>query len=118
MMARIISATVLAVALTAGTLSDAKPLSRIIAEMGLSPDDFKVVNATADAMLESGRPQVGAEQSWSNPESGSKGTIRVQGVRDNCVQLQHFIQPDGTDQTREVGTQRCRSADGKWILTP
>ncbi|SLN72566.1 hypothetical protein [Ruegeria meonggei] len=114
-----ISSTLMAVALLgAAAAVQAKPLSRIIAEMGLSPEDFSVVNATADAMLASGTPQVGTESTWMNETTGSKGTIRVRDVRDNCVHLQHFIQPEGAEQTREVRTRRCRDAGGNWILTP
>ncbi|NVO57141.1 hypothetical protein HW561_15210 [Rhodobacteraceae bacterium B1Z28] len=96
----------------------AKPLSRIIAEMGLSPADFEVVNAVSTTLLSNGTPSVGQEQSWMNAETGSQGTVRVNGVQDNCVQLQHFIQPEGADDTREIRTQRCKDASGNWIMTP
>lgn len=106
------------VILGAATVVQAKPISRIIAEMGLTPADFEVVNIAADAMLAGGTPRVGEESTWVNDATGSKGTIRVRDVRDNCVHLQHFIQPEGSDQTREVRTRRCRDAGGNWILTP
>ncbi|WP_170332853.1 hypothetical protein [Ruegeria arenilitoris] len=114
-----ISSTLAAViVLGAVTVAQAKPLSRIISEMGLTPADFEVVNATADAMLAGATPRIGEERNWANDATGSKGTIRVRDVRDNCVHLQHFIQPEGSDQTREVRTRRCRDAGGNWILTP
>lgn len=106
------------VSLGLGGIAQAKPLSRIIAEMGLTPEDFEVVNATADQMLASGSISAGEESSWVNEATGSKGTIRVRDIRDNCVHLQHFILPEGSDQSREVRTRRCRDADGNWILTP
>ncbi|WP_420586390.1 hypothetical protein [Ruegeria sp.] len=114
-----ISSTLVAVVVL-GTVpvAQAKPISRIIAEMGLTPADFEVVNAASDAMLSGAMPRVGEESTWVNDETGSKGTIRVRDVRDNCVHLQHFIQPEGADQTREVRTRRCRDANGNWILTP
>ncbi len=114
-----VSSTLVAIAVLGSSVAiHAKPLSRIIAEMGLSPEDFNVVNATADAMLSSGSPQAGTERTWMNEATGSQGTIRVRDVRDNCVHLQHFIRPEGSDQTREVRTRRCRDASGNWILTP
>ncbi|WP_037311988.1 hypothetical protein [Ruegeria halocynthiae] len=114
-----ISSTVVAAALLGlAAVTQAKPLSRIIAETGLSPADFNIVAATADAMLAGGTPQVGTESTWHSDETGSKGTIRVGEVRDNCVQLQHFIQPAGADETREIRTRRCRDAAGNWVLTP
>ena len=102
----------------AGSFVQAKPLSRIIAEMGLSPEDYNVLNATTNAMLADGAPSVGTERDWSNSETGSKGTVRVREVRDNCVHLQHFIVPAGAEQSREVRTRNCRDAGGNWILTP
>ncbi|WP_254429183.1 MULTISPECIES: hypothetical protein [unclassified Ruegeria] len=113
-----VTAFVFAAMVGFGTGSHAKPLSRIIAEMGLSPADFNVVNATADSMLENGAPPVGTERNWTSQDSGSKGTIRVRDVRDNCVHFQHLIQPEGTEQVREVRTRRCQDAGGAWILTP
>jgi len=98
--------------------AQAKPLSRIIAEMGLSPADFQVLDATSTALLSGGTPSVGQERNWKNAQTGSKGTIRVRDVRGNCVHLQHFIQAEGSDQTREIRTRRCRDAGGNWIMTP
>ncbi|MDA7967251.1 hypothetical protein [Ruegeria sp.] len=107
----------LAAIATAGAVQ-AKSLSRIIAEMGLSPADFEVVSATSNAMLSSGTPSVGQERSWVNEDTGSKGTIRVRAVEGNCVSLQHFVQPAGAEETREIRTRRCKDASGNWILTP
>lgn len=98
--------------------AQAKPLSRIIAEMGLSPADFQVLDAASKTLLSGGTPAVGAQQSWDNPETGSKGTVRVQEVRGNCVQLQHSVQPGGADAPRQIRTRRCRDAGGNWLLTP
>ncbi len=112
--------TALAATLFLGTngFAQAKPLSRIIAEMGLSPADFEVVNATSNALLSSGSPSIGQERAWLNQDTGSKGTIRVQSIQDNCVILQHVVQPEGAEQARDIRTRRCRTADGNWILAP
>lgn len=118
MKARILCVSAVCAAISLALPVQAKSLSRIIAEMGLSPADFEVVSATSDAMLAGGAPRVGQEESWINDETGSKGTIRVQAVQDNCVSLQHFVDPAGADGTREIRTRRCQDASGKWILTP
>lgn len=114
---KIFTLLTLAAFATAGAVQ-AKSLSRIIAEMGLSPADFEVVSATSNAMLSGGMPSVGQERNWINEETGSKGTIRVQAVQGNCVNLQHFVQPAGAEETREIRTRRCKDASGNWILTP
>lgn len=118
MKARKFVAILALVGISAGIGAQAQSLSRIIADMGLSPEDFNIVNATADQMLAGGTPPVGTERAWMNDATGSKGTIRVRDVRDNCVSLQHVIQPGGTDQTRDIRTRRCQDAGGNWILTP
>lgn len=112
--------TTLIALLLAGLIgtAQAKPLSRIIAEMGLSPADFQVLDAASTALLSGGTPSVGQERNWANDQTGSKGTIRVRDVRGNCVHLQHFIQPEGSGQTREIRTRRCRDAGGNWLLAP
>ncbi|WP_120634307.1 hypothetical protein [Ruegeria sp. EL01] len=111
------TAAVLGVALFVGA-AHAKPLSRIIAEMGLTPADFEVVSVASNTLLSNGNPSVGKEQSWVNEATGSTGTIRVGNVQGNCVELQHFIQPEGSDQIREIRTRRCQDASGKWIMAP
>ncbi|MGI9368601.1 MAG: hypothetical protein ACR2O2_07155 [Ruegeria sp.] len=112
--------TVLIVFTVFGSASgaQAKSISRIIAEMGLSPEDFQVVSDASDALLKSGTPSVGKERAWSNESTGSKGTVRIRDVRQNCAHLQHFVQPAGADASREIRTRRCRDANGNWILTP
>ncbi len=118
MKAFVYTALVAALFLGVGGIAQAKPLSRIIAEMGLSPADFEVLNDTSNALLSTGTPSVGQERAWLNQDTGSKGTIRVQSVQGNCVILQHFVQPEGTAQARDIRTRRCKTADGNWILTP
>lgn len=108
----VVSAMGLAVA------AQAKPLSRIIAEMGLTPADFEVVNAASNALLSGGTPGRGQEQAWVNEDTGSKGTIRVQSVEGNCVVLQHLVQPEGAEEARDIRTRRCKDASGNWILAP
>ncbi|WP_298849822.1 hypothetical protein [uncultured Ruegeria sp.] len=118
MKAKILTAIAACGVLLMTNVAEAKPLSRIIAEMGLSPADFEVVNAASNALLTSGTPSVGQKQSWKNDDTGSKGTIRVRNVQGSCVSLQHVIQPDGGDQSREIRTRRCNDGNGNWILTP
>ena len=118
MKAWISAALITAVTLGLSGAVQAKPLSRIISEMGLTPADFEVLSATSDAMFASGAPSAGQEREWINEDTGSKGTIRVLGTQDNCVDLQHFVRPAGADQTRQVRTRRCRDASGNWVLAP
>ena len=96
----------------------AKPLSRIIREIGLTPDDYEVMQTTVDQLFANGVPSVGRQLSWNNPDSGSKGTVKLRARRDSCVYLQHFVFPQGAPQSREIRTRWCQDANGTWLLTP
>lgn len=100
------------------SVTDAKPLSRIIAEMGLSPADYEVLSATTSEMLSGGAPGVGQERNWFNETTGTKGTVRVRDVQGNCVHFQHFVQPADAAPNPEIRTRQCQDASGNWILTP
>ena len=118
-MKRLISAVLVASALAgAAVVAEAKSLSRIIAEMGLSPADFELVSAAANSLFADGAPSAGQEAAWANDASGAKGTVRVREMRDNCAHLQHFILPEGADASREIRTRRCLDTGGNWVPTP
>ncbi|MEX0365929.1 MAG: hypothetical protein AB3N22_07660 [Ruegeria sp.] len=118
-MKRLITAVLAASALAgAAVVAEAKPLSRIIAEMGLSPADFELVNAASNSLFADGAPSAGQEAEWQNEATGAKGTVRVREMRDNCAHLQHFILPKGAEASNQVRTRRCRDASGNWVLTP
>ena len=96
----------------------AKPLSRIIRDIGLSPDDFTMFSAAGESLYATSSPRPGKVVTWSNPESKSHGTVKLAAMRDNCAYLQHFVFPKGADKSREIRTHLCRNSDGKWLLQP
>ncbi len=99
-------------------VASAKSLSRIISEIGLTPDDYKVMQATVDQLFANGIPSVGRQLSWNNPDSGSKGTVKLRARQGSCVYLQHFVFPKAATQSREIRTRWCQDANGTWLLTP
>ena len=96
----------------------AKSLSRIVASAGLTPQDFEMLRDTARQLYDTATPQQGRTLSWTNPDSGSRGTVRLTEVKQNCVSLRHLVYPKGQDQAREILSQRCKDAEGQWILQP
>jgi len=96
----------------------AKPLSRIIRDIGLTPDDFTMLSAAGQSLYVTSTPRPGKVVTWSNPESKSHGTAKLAAMRDNCAYLQHFVFPKGAEKSREIRTRWCRNADGKWLLHP
>ncbi len=118
-MKHLISIVFLSAALAVGAHGvQAKSLSRIISEIGLTPDDYKVMQNTVDQLFVNGVPNVGRQLSWNNPDSGSKGTVKLRAQQGNCVYLQHFVRPKGASASREIRTRWCQDANGTWLLTP
>lgn len=94
----------------------AKPLAKILRQSGLSPEDFDMMGDAEMRLLQNASPQPGRKASWSNPETASRGTVRVAAIRGNCVYLQHFIHPNGEAKQVELRNSMCKSADGRWLL--
>jgi len=114
-----IALTILIVCATlASPMAQAKTISRIIAESGLSPEDFDVMTATSEDLLSRDAPQIGREAEWINQDTGSRGTVRIGDVGQNCVTLLHFLRPAGATETRRISTRRCQDESGKWVLAP
>lgn len=107
-----------ATALSFAAAADAKPLSRIIAEIGLSPEDFQLMGAASRQLVVDDRPVVGREATWENAGTDSRGAVRVDAVQGECAVLHHTIHPAGAAQAKLIGTRLCKGADGGWMLTP
>lgn len=115
----LISAIFLAtVGIVNGQQADAKSLSQMIADTGLSPEDFNLMSAATDALLAKGTPKTGQQQSWSNADTKSKGVVRVQGLRNNCVYLQHQTYPKGRAKPFELRNRLCKDKSGNWVAVP
>ncbi len=97
----------------------AQPLSRMMANSGLSPEDFDVMGNYAATLYERGSPQAGSSAKWVNSDTGASGTVTLEAIADNCVVLLHETQSAKANaQPLEIRTRRCKNADGVWILTP
>jgi len=96
----------------------AKPLSRIIRDIGLTPGDFAMLTASGEALYATASPRPGKVVSWSNPDSKSHGTAKLAAMRGNCAFVQHFVFPKAAEKPREIRTQVCQNADGKWVMQP
>ncbi len=95
----------------------AQPLSKMLADSGLSPADFKLLGAAEMDLLRRSGLRAGHERAWSNPDSGARGTVRAVAVRGNCVDLLHVIHAEGRPEPAELQIKMCKSADGRWLLT-
>ncbi|MFV0512385.1 MAG: hypothetical protein ACK5MY_01935 [Jhaorihella sp.] len=105
----------LALAASAGK---AQTLSHMIRDTGLSPQDFTMMDAAAAGLYTAARPRVGGEAAWSNPESMSHGTVRLEAMQGGCAVILHAFHAKGAAKARDLRIRRCRDADGRWLLQP
>ncbi|MBE1282067.1 MAG: hypothetical protein GJ676_02030 [Rhodobacteraceae bacterium] len=112
-----ISTLCLVAALAAAPVS-AQSLSRILSNSGLSPDDFNIMSEAARTLYDRANPSVGSETKWKNDETGSFGTVKLERFANGCAEVVHHVQPGAREGTRQVNSKFCRTAEGKWVLTP
>lgn len=93
-------------------------LSDTLFRTGLSQDDIDLMAQTADSLYRNGAPRVGRTQSWSNAETGAKGSVKLVAFRGNCAYLQHFILTTRRPKPQEFRFKTCKTADGNWVLSP
>ena len=113
--------TLLAIALAvsiAPVSGTAQSLSKIIASTGLSPQDFKLLQAAESQVYETGTPTPGRTADWENKETGSKGTAELMAFKNNCAIIKHVYYPKGAPKAEGFEIQICKSADGVWRITP
>ena len=96
----------------------AKPLGIILAQSGLSPKDLELLSATEKQLYSPTVKTVGSKLSWTNPDTGAHGTVRLAEVRGNCVFIQHVVYPKGEKKPVELRPHLCKAADGRWLLEP
>lgn len=118
-MKRLMCGAALVLALGFG-VSDAtaRSLSAIVADTGLSPEDFTMLEQSGATLYQGATPQKGAKANWSNAKSGSTGVVEITEVSGNCVRLAHVTTIGSTGQTVRLDTHRCKSANGDWLLMP
>ncbi|MEX0287131.1 MAG: hypothetical protein AB3N23_21205 [Paracoccaceae bacterium] len=98
--------------------AEAQTISKIVRKTGLSPEDFNIMGEKAASLYDTANPQPGRIISWTNPDSGSHGRVRLAAMRKNCAFLQHFVHPKGAEKSTELRLQLCKDASGKWLLQP
>ncbi|MBV1895427.1 MAG: hypothetical protein KUG70_03140 [Rhodobacteraceae bacterium] len=96
--------------------SDAKSISKILSDSGLSPDDFEIMTQQAATLYSNVTPRKGATVQWKNDATRSYGLAELVSVQANCVQLRHLVHPKGIQTAREIRTRRCKTSGGDWIL--
>jgi len=83
----------------------------------LDDADKKQMQSTAQTSLENN--QTGQTASWSNPDSGNRGTVTPTktyqtAAGQNCREYRQTVTVDG--KTEEAWSTACRQPDGTWEI--
>jgi surface antigen len=76
-------------------------------------------NATGKALDDADKKQMGQTASWSNPDSGNRGTVTPTktyqtAAGQNCREYRQTVTVDG--KTEEAWGTACRQPDGTWVI--
>lgn len=91
-------------------------LSKMLANSGIEPSSFEIMGQTAKELYAAPSKSVGDSKSWTNPSTGTAGTVEIVEIRDNCVKLFHRVNVAKPAKTSEVSVWQCRMTDGTWQL--
>ncbi len=118
---RLTAVTILAVVIViaAASISHAiNPFGR--AGFELSESDVDLLKAAARKLYLTETVEVGAVETWNNPESGNYGTVTLtlkhayKGLP--CRRLQHDIQVKTVEDPFRYIIDRCKVPDGSWKI--
>lgn len=74
------------------------------------------MQAEARKLFASGSPAVGQSGSWTNPDTGASGEVRIADISSPCVQIEHRVVTGTSPDGRTIRTQRCETVNGDWSL--
>ncbi len=88
--------------------------------LSFSQADVDAILAATKPFFAEWPPEVGAEQSWSNAESGLSGSARYEGENEMndrpCRQIRHIVLNEKTKRTYEFRIDRCKNDAGDWVV--
>ena len=86
----------------------------------LDEDDLALLKTAAEKLYLTDGVEVGAVEEWTNPETGSHGTVKL--IRKHeykglpCRRLQHDIELKRVSDPFRFTVDRCKVADGEWKI--
>ena len=86
----------------------------------LAESDVALLKAAAEKLYLNEDVAVGTSESWSNPETGNRGTVTLIDKPSYknlpCRRLQHDIELEATADLFRFILDRCKTQDGSWKL--
>ncbi|WP_323776239.1 hypothetical protein [Leisingera sp.] len=107
---------ILALAALAAAPAAANPLSRMLANSGLTPQDTNIMRKAEKSLLAEAQGGTGKRSEWANPDSGAHGEVRVAGKEGACLLLQHRAFLKDSQDPKQLRRKFCPSG-ADWLLT-
>jgi surface antigen len=86
----------------------------------LSATDLDLLGASVNRLNQKQDLQVGAEEKWSNPATGSYGSSTVSRIFTKgklpCHAMHHEVFAQGREPSRTYDLTWCRVANGQWKI--
>jgi hypothetical protein len=86
----------------------------------LSETDLDLMGNSINQLNRKPHVEVGAEESWSNPATGSYGSSKVTGIFEQakrpCHALHHEFFPQGSTPPTTYDLKWCRISNGQWKI--
>ena len=86
----------------------------------LTQSDIDLMNAASRKLLPETGAAVGTVETWSNPDSGTAGSVQLVGNFEHknlpCQRLQHDIKIAKVGDPFRYIIDRCQIASGEWKL--
>lgn len=86
----------------------------------LTDEDLQVMNAAASKLRESETTPIGQTETWSNPNSGSSGTVtllqRFQRRDLPCQKIRHAFRDKAHADASVLDIDVCRLPSGEWKI--
>jgi hypothetical protein len=86
----------------------------------LSATDLDLLGASIGRLNRNPKLEVGAEEEWSNPATGSHGSSAVTRIfmdgHRPCHAIHHEVSAQGRTPPRNYDLTWCRSTDGNWKI--
>jgi surface antigen len=111
------TAAIAILAMTAPASAQINPFSRY---QSVSGEDLNLIEAASEKLYKTDTPRVGATERWSNPNTGSSGTVTLTQIYQKdgmpCRKLRHRITVQGDTDPMTYIFSRCRVKSGDWKL--
>ena len=110
--------TVLCALLSVGPAS--AQMSSFFRNLGLTPEEMNLAGSAAESLYAKPGVRLGQTARWGSDTSEASGVVEVLDVTEGgrCVAFVHRVRPTPDAREQPMELRRCKSDEGRWILSP